>query len=356
MTDGFSICDKKIKLPIVQGGMGIGVSKSGLATAVINCGGVGTISAAQIGFEEPDFYINSKKSLLANIRVLEREIKKVRENSEGFLAVNIVTASRQYAELAKTAVKAGADAIVSGAGLPLDMPAYTKGSTTANIPVVSSSRALNLICKRWKKRYDVKPDAIIVEGPLAGGHLALKNEDIQYKRSVKNLEQRFLEIKDYCGKNDLNVPIIVAGGITDYESAQKYLKLGADAIQVGTKFIATKECDASKEYKQKFIDSKQNDIRYVESPVGYPGRAFSNQFTNELERGNIKVDKCLKCLLPCSGIDESTQYCISDKLISAVKGDVKNGLVFTGANGYKIKEISTVKKVIKELLGDEING
>ncbi len=353
MNKQFIIRGKKISLPIVQGGMGVGVSRHGLAAAVINCGGVGTISASQIGFTEPDFHLGPKQAYAANVRAIKTEVAKVRKSSNGFLAVNILTASRQYAGLAKAAVEAGADAIVSGAGLPLDMPAYTANSDTANIPIVSSSRALNLICKRWNKRYGVKPDAVVVEGPMAGGHLGVKYEEIHDKVITDNLDQRFLDVQAYCQKNDLDIPIIVAGGIFTHADAQKYFDLGADAIQVGTRFIGTTECDAAPEFKQKFIDSTKEDVRYVKSPVGYPARALSNQMTTDLDHGHIPVEKCLGCVIPCAGKSESTPYCITDKLINAVNGDVVNGLVFTGANGYRITEVTTVSDVIDDLLGKE---
>lgn len=354
MSNQFIIRGKTIKLPIVQGGMGVGVSKSSLASAVIKCGGLGTISASQIGYLEPDFNKSPKQAYLANITALKREVAKVRASANGFLAVNILTASRQYAGLAKAAVEAGADAIVSGAGLPLDMPAYTKDSDTANIPIVSSSRALNLICKRWNKRYGVKPDAVVVEGPMAGGHLGVKYEDVDHHHVIDNLDERFLDVKNYCEANSLNIPIIVAGGIFTRADAAKYFKLGADAIQVGTRFIGTKECDADLQFKQKFIDSTLEDVRYVKSPVGYPARALANQMTKDLDKGHIAVNKCLACVLPCGGKVPATPYCITEKLIDAVNGDVVNGLVFTGANGYKVNEISTVKEVISDLLGKEL--
>lgn len=354
MQTEFTIRNKKISLPIVQGGMGVGVSKSSLASAVIKLGGVGTISASQIGYTEPNFAKSPKQAYAANLVALKKEVEKVRANANGFLAVNILTASRQYAGLAKAAVEAGADAIVSGAGLPLDMPAYTQGSDTANIPIVSSSRALNLICKRWKKRYDVLPDAVVVEGPMAGGHLGVKYEEINNHKITDNLDQRFLDVKNYCETNNLNIPIIVAGGIFTYEDAKKYFDLGVTAVQIGTRFIGTEECDADIAFKQKFIDSTIDDVRYVKSPVGYPARALSNQFTNELDKGHIPVEKCLGCVLPCGGKVPSTPYCITDKLIDAVNGDVVNGLVFTGANGYRINQITTVKDVISEILGKEL--
>ncbi len=352
MNNQFKIRGKVINKRLVQGGMGVGVSRSRLASAVINCGGLGTISASQIGYVDSTFNENIKSAYAANIRELQNEITKVRQSASGFLAVNILTASRQYSELARAAARAGADALISGAGLPLDMPAYTKGTNTANIPIVSSARALNLICRRWQKRYQVMPDAVVVEGPMAGGHLGVKYEEINNTEIKDNLDQRFLEVKHYLQENEIDIPIIVAGGIYTKEDADYYFSLGVDAIQVGTRFIGTIECDASENFKQKFIQSTKEDVRYVKSPVGYPARALSNNFTTKLDNGHIAVSKCLACVIPCSGKVPSTPYCITEKLIDAVNGDTINGLVFTGANGYRINQITTVKQVFADLLGE----
>lgn len=350
MMNTLEIKGKKIPLPIIQGGMGVGVSREKLASAVIKEGGVGTISASQIGFVDEHFFDNAKEAYRANVSELKKSINKVRETADGFLAVNILTASRQYNELAQAAVDAGADAIVSGAGLPLDLPKATKGTNTAAIPIVSSARALNLICRRWEKRYGVLPDAVVVEGPKAGGHLGVKYEELDQYEEKDNLDERFLEVKKYCVEHKLNVPIIVAGGIFTSADAKKYFDLGVDAIQVGTRFIATEECDAHDDLKNRFIKAKKEDIVYVKSPVGYPGRGIKNEFVDTLNKGNIPVEKCLACVLPCGGKVPETPYCITDHLIKAVQGDIVNGLIFSGANGYMIDKISTVEVVIKDLL------
>ncbi len=350
----FKIRDREINIPIVQGGMGIGVSLSNLATAVINEGGIGTISAAQPGFREPDFWKNYKASCEANYRALTKEINKVRANTneDGFLAVNILCASRDYANLAKTAVANKADAIVSGAGLPLDLPKYTKGTTTANIPIVSSSRVLNIIMRKWQKKYDVIPDAIVVEGPKAGGHLGVKYEEIENSK-ITSLMERLIDVKSYLDKNDLEIPIIVAGGVYSNADIYEYLAKGASAVQLGTRFVATEECDAHANFKQMFIAANEEDVVYVKSPVGYPGRALRNNLTEQIKEEYIMPDKCIACVTPCKGRDESTPYCISERLSMAVTGEVEDGLVFSGANGYRPEEISTVHQVIQELLGRE---
>ncbi len=345
------IRNKKIEVPIIQGGMGIGISLSGLATAVINEGGMGTLSLSQIGFNQPDFWQNHKKSCEAKYEALKSEVKKIRANTKptGFLAVNILSASRDYANLAKNAVEAGVDAIVSGAGLPIDLPKYTKGTDTANVPIVASSRVLNIIVKKWKRKYGVLPDAVIVEGPEAGGHLGIKYEDIG--KEVTNLSDRLIDVKDYMNKNELDFPVFVAGGVYSHEDVKHFVELGASGVQLGTRFIATKECDVHEKYKQKFIDAQKSDIVHVKSPVGYPARAIKNEFTKQIEKANILPKKCIACILPCKGKNEETPYCISQYLSSAANGDTTNGLVFTGANGYRINEITTVHQLFNELLG-----
>lgn len=351
----FKIRNKVIKTPIVQGGMGIGISLNNLASAVINEGAIGTISSAQPGFNDPHFWDNYKASCEANYRALTKEIQKVRSKTpkEGFLAVNILCASRDYANLAKTAVANKADAIVSGAGLPLDLPKYTKGSETANIPIVSSSRVLNIIMRKWNRKYGVQPDAIVVEGPMAGGHLGVKYEEIEQAKATTNLMDRFLDVHNFVEKNAYDIPIIVAGGIYTSEDVKRFFKAGASAVQVGTRFIATAECDAHIKFKEKFISAELDDVVYVKSPVGYPGRAIRNNLTEQIKREYIMPKKCIACVTPCRGRHESTPYCISERLSMAVNGDSENGLVFSGANGYRIQEITSVKAVIDELLERE---
>lgn len=346
------IKNKEIKIPIIQGGMGVGVSRKNLASAVINEGAVGTISAAQIGFEHEDFNKNIRLSHKCNVIELANQIKEVRKKTpeSGFLAVNILTAHRQYGELAASAVSAGADAIISGAGLPLELPKYTKDSQTAAIPIVANSRVLRIIMKSWKKKYDVEPDAVVVEGPKAGGHLGIKYEDIGKKETT--LEERLDDVLTFMKDNNYNFPVFVAGGVFTSADVKKFIDLGANGVQIGTRFIATEECDAHPNFKQKIIDSKKEDITYVKSPVGYPARAIRNSFVELSEKGNVPVEKCLGCVKPCQGKVPSTVYCITDYLIRAVQGDVENGLVFSGENGYRVKEMTTVHKLIEELIED----
>ncbi len=338
----------KVEVPIVQGGMGVGVSLSGLATAVINEGGVGTISAAQIGFKKPGFSDNVRSCYAANVAALKDEVQKVRDNSNGFLAVNIMTAGRQYEELAKTAVESGVNAIVSGAGMPFDLPKYVKGTKTAAIPIIANSRVLNVIMKKWDKKYGYVPDAIVIEGPEAGGHLGVKKSDMDKK--VETLMERLTGVLDYMKENNLKFPVIVAGGIFTASDVKRFLDAGADMVQLGTRFIATDECDADFNFKQNLVNCQESDMLAVESPVGYPACAIKSPMTERLENGHLPIDKCLGCVIPCGGPIEATPYCITDHLIKSVTGDLEDGLFFTGSNGYRVDKIVSVHDLIDELL------
>ena len=345
---GLKIGDLTAKLPIIQGGMGIGVSKSKLAGAVAKAGGVGVISAVGIGFEESDFYNNTLK---ANLRALGKEIKKAKEIAvDGIVGVNILVAVNNYKELVLEAVKSKVDLIISGAGLPMQLPELVKGSNTKIAPIVSSAKAAKVICKRWDKKSNRIPDLIIVEGRKAGGHLGFKREEIE-SGEVRDLEQIIVEVieevKVFEQKYNKEIPVVAAGGIFDGKDIVKFLKLGAKGVQMGTRFIGTEECDADINYKKAFINAKEEDISLVKSPVGLPGRAIRNNLVNTIEKEDIKVSKCFNCLVPCK--PSTTPYCISQALIDAVHGDVENGLIFTGTNGYRINEISTVEKLMNEL-------
>jgi len=346
-----TIGDLIATIPIIQGGMGVGVSRSSLASAVANEGGIGVISGAQIGFTEPDF---EKNSFEANIRALKREIRKARELSpKGIIGLNLMVAMNHYKELARTAVEEKINLIISGAGLPKDLPDIVKGSMTKIAPIVSSGKAAHLITKLWDKKHQYIPDLVIVEGPEAGGHLGFSVEDLNQSPRI-DLAQILQDVKEALSsfeeKYKRKIPVVVAGGIYNGTDIAKYLKLGASGVQMGTRFIATDECDADIKYKEAFIQSKQDDIGLVKSPVGMPGRAIHNSFTKLTEVGNIPVKWCYDCLIPCN--PKTTPYCISKALIEAVKGNLSEGLIFTGSNGHRIKEIIPVKQLIQELVSE----
>lgn len=342
-----------MKVPIIQGGMGVGISLGNLAGNVALNGGMGVISTAQPGFDEPDFLKNTQE---ANMRALRREIAKAKKIAKGIgiVAINAMVALEDYEEYIKTAVAAKIDAIISGAGLPLSLPQFTKGSDVLIAPIVSSAKAIKLICRSWDRKHQVSPDFVVIEGPKAGGHLGFKKEEVS-NHTYQNLEEILPEVKavvtQYEQKYQKNIPVFVAGGIYTHQDIQKFLKLGADGVQMGTRFIATEECDASDSYKQAFIAAKEEDVQLVVSPVGLPGRAVRTPFTDRLKKeGRIKVTRCYNCLIPCN--PATTPYCITDALIAACKGDLENGLVFSGSNGYRIDKIVSVKELIQELIGE----
>ena len=337
------IDDLTAAIPIIQGGMGIGISGSSLAAAVANEGGIGIISGVQIGYKEPDFFTNT---IEANVRALRREIRKAKELSpHGIIGVNFMVAMKQYKEMVKVAVEEKIDLIISGAGLPLDLPSYVEQSKTKLLPIVSSAKAANIIIKRWM-RQGKEPDAIVVEGPLAGGHLGFKPENIFEPES--KLEHLVTDVLNLLKKLNMNIPVIAAGGITCGQDIAKFLRLGASGVQIGSLFVTTEECDASLAFKEAYIHARESDIEIIQSPVGLPGRAIRNAFVERIEKERIPVTKCFQCLETCNPKD--TPYCISQALIdAALTGD---GLVFSGSQGFEAQEISTVKHVIKKLLAE----
>lgn len=268
------IGDLTAKIPVIQGGMGVGISLSRLAGSVAACGGVGVISTAQIGWREPDF---RQHPFEANYRAIEKEIRKAREIAKGgIIGVNIMVATQRYEEYVKTAVKAGVDLIISGAGLPIDLPKYVEGTKTKIAPIVSSLKSLNVICRMWERKYKKAPDLVVIEGPKAGGHLGFSREELDtftdesYDGVIRSIIEK---VKEYGEKFSKKIPVVVAGGIYDRADMDHALSLGADGVQMGTRFVTTEECDAAPEYKQAYLQAEKEDICIVQSPVGMPGRA-----------------------------------------------------------------------------------
>lgn len=345
------IGDLIAKIPIIQGGMGVGVSLSNLAGNVAKHGAIGVISAAHPGYLEEDFETNT---LSANIRGLTKHIKRAKElSSNGIIGVNVMVAMNNYIEHVKTAIEAGADLIISGAGLPLNLPEITKGSSIKIAPIVSSSKATRIVLTYWKKHFNRTADAVIVEGPLAGGHLGFKKDKIDDETNSfdKNVQSVIEEVKSFEAEFNKPIPVVVAGGVFTHEDMIKYLNIGASGVQVATQFVATHECDAHINFKNAFVNCKKEDIELIISPVGMPGRAIKNKLTETLKTQKVKITKCYNCLIPCN--PASTPYCISSALIKAVKGDVENGLVFCGANAYRINKISSVKEILNMLMRKE---
>lgn len=337
------IGDISLKLPIIQGGMGIGVSLSKLASAIANEGGMGVISAAQVGYKEPDF---SLKPMEANVRALSNEIKTAKELSpKGFIGVNIMVAMKNYADMVKTAIEAKVDAIISGAGLPTELPAIAGDSTVKLIPIVSSLRAAKIIIKKWTKKHNRYPDAIIVEGPLAGGHLGFSVDDLNKDIDVNDIVH---SISQYLKEIEKDIPVIAAGGIYTGQDIATALSKGASGVQMSTRFVTTTECDAHIDYKKAYVNASKEDIVIVKSPVGMPGRALNNAFIKSLTASDKEdITKCYNCLRNCD--PKETPYCITDKLIKAVEGDVDNGLVFVGENAWKNTEIKSISSVVKDI-------
>ncbi|SDK82475.1 NAD(P)H-dependent flavin oxidoreductase [Natronincola ferrireducens] len=339
------------QVPIIQGAMGVGVSLSKLAAAVANEGGVGVISGVQIGFQEPDFESNNDA---ANERALRKHIRKARELSpKGIIGVNLLAAINNYKEMVQAAVEEKVDLIISGAGLPTDLPEMIKGTKTKIAPIVSSSKAAALITKLWSRRFKYIPDLVIVEGPEAGGHLGFSEDQLNAdpKPQLDKIVQEVIDaLRPYEEKYNRPIPVVAAGGIFDGVDIAKYIKLGVSGVQMGTRFVATEECDADIRFKEAYIAAKEEDIQLVKSPVGMPGRAINTNLTAKLKEGRVPVKKCYNCLKPCE--PKTTPYCISKALIDSVQGNVEEGLVFSGTNAYRIDRITTVKQLMAQLVAE----
>lgn len=347
MSKSLKIGDLEVKIPVVQGGMGVGISLSGLAGNVSACGGLGVISTAQIGWREPDFY---EKPFEANFRAIEKEIKKARELAKGgVLGVNIMVATQRYEEYVKSAVKAGIDIVISGAGLPIDLPKYVEGSKTKIAPIVSSLKSLTVICRMWERKYQTAPDLVVIEGPKAGGHLGFSREELEtvtdeaYDDVIVSIIEK---VKEYSEKFSKKIPVVVAGGIYERKDMEHVMKLGADGVQMGTRFVTTKECDADEAYKQSYIKAKKEDIKIVQSPVGMPGRAILNLFLEKVKTEKCKIKHCYQCIVTCD--KKTIPYCITEALVNAAEGRVDEGLLFCGENAYRADKIETVAEIMEE--------
>lgn len=342
------IGELEAKVPVIQGGMGVGISLSGLAGAVASCGGIGVISAAQIGYRSEDFY---KDSLGSNLRALKEEIRKARTiaGNQGIIGVNIMVATQKYEEYVKAAVEAGAELIISGAGLPMTLPELTKGYKTKIVPIVSSLKSAQVIMKYWKRKYDRLPDLVVIEGPLAGGHLGFKDEELSdiaglnYEEKIKAMIQY---IKAAGKEKDIEIPVVVAGGLYTRQDAEHCLFLGADGVQMATRFVTTYECDASDAFKQAYIDAQKEDIILVKSPVQMPARAIANHFIQRTQMGRISPKRCSNCIITCNPAE--TPYCITEALIHAAKGNLEEALLFCGTNAYRANKLEYVKDIMHE--------
>jgi nitronate monooxygenase len=359
----FKIGKYTIEKPIVQGGMGVGISWDQLAGTVSKEGGLGVISSVGTGNYENRKYADK---VLKDDRPSEAEnfyskkaLHVIFENARKIcgdkpLACNVLYASVDYDRIARDACEAGADMIITGAGLPLTMPEATKDfPDVALVPIVSTAKALRILCRRWKKTHNRLPDAVIVEGPLSGGHQGFKYEDCFLPEN--QLEVILPPVVEEA-KNWGSIPVIAAGGIWDHDDIVKMMELGADAVQMGTRFIGTEECDAHANFKQVILDAKAEDIKLLKSPVGYPARGVKTNLQTMIEEKTAPKIACVSnCVAPCNRGEEAkvVGYCIADRLSDAYDGIVDKGLFFTGANGYKLNEIITVKELMDKLMNGE---
>lgn len=352
MLPELRIGDKTAALPIIQGGMGVGVSRSGLAGAVAKEGGIGIISTAQIGYDEEGFEQNPAE---CNLKAIRKHIKKAKDiaGGNGMVGVNVMVALKHYKEHVKEAVKAGADVIICGAGLPVDLPELVKEGTSKIAPIVSSARASSIILKMWDHKYKRTADFLVVEGPMAGGHLGYSREQLS-ELDKYDFDEEIKKIidskKQYEEKYNCSIPVIVGGGIFDHKDIDHILSLGADGVQMATRFVATEECDADILYKQAYLNAKAEDIDIVVSPVGMPGRAVHNKFIESVENGRKAISKCYQCLEKCN--PANVPYCITKALTDAVRGNVDEGLIFCGSNADRINSITTVHQLMLELAGE----
>ena len=343
------IGDLTAEIPVIQGGMGVGISLSGLAAAAANAGAVGIVAANAIGMLEPDFFKNGKE---ANVRALRKELRKTREKTQGIIGVNIMVAGNDFYELLQVCIQEKADLVILGAGLPIkDMP--VKALREANVkvlPIVSSHRAARLIFKYWQDHYQDIPDGVVVEGPKAGGHLGfaadkIHNPDFSLEKIFPPVVETIAEFEKQSGRQ---IPVIAAGGIDNGEDIYRFLKLGAKGVQMGTRFVATDECDADIRFKETYVNCKKEDIIIIESPVGLPGRAVNGPFFNKAKENKRDFTNCpWKCLKICNA--QHARYCIALALDYARKGNLQKGFVFAGANAYKIDKIIPVKELVGSL-------
>ncbi len=343
------IGDLKINPPFIQGGMSVRISGPKLASAVANEGAVGIISTALIGGIKSHLSLIESKT--SDIKEMLEQIDVARTITAGVIAVNVMVAVTNYSALVSAAAKHGVDIIFSGAGLPMDLPKLVEGTKTKICPIVSSGRAAELLCRNWSRKYNRLPDGIVVEGPLAGGHLGFKPEELKNENTMPKLEDKLVETikvaEKYAGKHGKKIPVIAAGGIFDGKDIARVIKLGASGVQMATRFVCTHECDAAEEFKQAYINAKKEDIIVIKSPVGMPGRALRNEFLAKAEKGEIKFKCHYQCLKTCN--PKKSPYCIADALINASEGKLEGGFVFAGSTAYRVNKIISVKELVKEL-------
>ena len=343
---------RKVAVPIVQGGMGVGISLSGLAAAVAEAGGIGVIAANGIGLIEKDYYRDGRA---ANVRAFRREIRTAKAQTDGAIGVNIMVAVNDFHDLLNVAIEEQVDCVFMGAGLPIkNLPVQQmREAGVAAVPIVSSVRATEMIFRMWRKIYGRVPDAVVFEGPMAGGHLGFAPEEIdkeefQLEAIVPAIVSAVKPFEEAFGRA---IPVIAGGGVFTGEDVHRVIDLGAAGVQMGTRFVATDECDAHRSFKEAYVSAGPGDIGLIKSPVGMPGRAIRNDFIRDAEEGRRPAFRCAwQCLSSCKADD--ARYCISIALNNARLGRLRQGFVFAGTNADKVTEIVPVATLIANLASE----
>lgn len=347
------IGDLKFSVPIVQGGMGIRVSTSSLVSAVSNAGAMGTLSGLGLGYGNPENLTDYEK---ASRDGLTKEIRKTKSLTKEAFGVNILVAASNYEDLVRASCKEKIDFIVSGAGLPLTLPGLVEDSHIKLIPIVSSSRALNLIINKWIKKYNKLPDAVIVEGPLAGGHLGYSMEDL-LRSNTSLLETTTLEViklvSEVEARYNKKIPVIPAGGIFDGKDIAKFLNMGASGVQLGSRFVVTNECSVPDSFKNLYIVAKENDIKYIDSPVGMPGRVIETKLSKDINSGKKEKFTCsYKCLRSCD--PNKAKFCIAQALFNATQGLIDESIVFAGSSVSRVNKKMSVNELLSILVEETL--
>ncbi|MCX5635244.1 MAG: nitronate monooxygenase family protein [Planctomycetota bacterium] len=339
-----NIGNLKISPPIIQGGMGVRVSSSNLASAVANTGCVGVIASCGLG-EYEDSSVRDAKELTEE--AFRQEIRKAKSHTKGIIGVNIMVALTNYDDLVQIAVEENVDMIISGAGLPLSLPHHLNGKDVKLIPIVSSARTLKIICKRWEHHYHKRPDAVVVEGVKAGGHLGYSYQSI-IDNSAQTLEQIMAEVIEIANSFEPHIPVIAAGGIFTGQDIARFLRIGASGVQMATRFVCTDECDAHDNFKHAYLNAKEGDLTIINSPVGLPGRVINNKFVESIKQGKTVPFNCrYHCLRTCN--PKEAPYCIAKVLSNAARGKLDESFVFAGSNAYRCTEIVPVKVLVEKL-------
>lgn len=338
------IGDLRFNPPIIQGGMGVGVSRAGLASAVSNAGGLGVIASVGLGYSSQ----SKEKYEAASAAALRDEIKAARALTDKPIGINIMVALTNYESLVRVCVENKVDVIISGAGLPLRLPQYAGNSPVKLLPIVSSGKAAALICATWLRKSNRLPDAIVIEGPLAGGHLGFSRAELE---AGITLEQLIKDVRAAVAPFKADLPLIAAGGVYTGQDIERALAAGAQGVQMATRFVCTTECDVALPYKQAYLNAKEEDIIVINSPVGLPGRVIKNRFVERILSGEkIKFSCPYHCLRTCNA--RAVNYCIADALVNAAKGDLDNGFAMSGQNAYRIDKIVSVQELMDELVAD----